>query len=126
MSFTDAIRKCFSNYVTFSGRAARPEFWWFILFTFLGNFAFGVLDRIFFAPIANGRETSFLGALFSLAVFLPSLAVMVRRLHDYDKSGWWVLIGLIPLIGTLVLIYFAVQRGSEGANRFGPPPPPAS
>ncbi len=121
MEFSDAIRKCFSNYVTFTGRAARPEFWWFVLFIFLGNIVFGILDRILFGPMMMGDDASLLGAIFSLVVFLPSLAVLVRRLHDIDRTGWWALIALIPVIGTLVLIFFTVQRGSTGGNRFGPP-----
>ncbi|MAQ35786.1 MULTISPECIES: DUF805 domain-containing protein [Thioclava] len=121
MEFSDAIRKCFSNYVTFTGRAARPEFWWFVLFIFLGNIVFGILDRILFGPMMMRHDASLLGGIFSLVVFLPSLAVLVRRLHDTDRTGWWALIALIPLIGTLVLLFFTVQRGSTGGNRFGPP-----
>ncbi|OWY01187.1 hypothetical protein B6V75_16380 [Thioclava sp. F1Mire-8] len=125
MEFSEAIRKCFSNYVTFTGRAARPEFWWFVLFVFLGNIVFGLLDRILFGPMMmRSGEASLLGAIFSLVVFLPSLAVLVRRLHDLDRTGWWALIMLIPLIGTLVLLFFTVQRGSPRGNRFGPPPLP--
>ena len=122
MEFKDAVRKCFANYATFSGRAPRSEFWWFMLFLLLANFAIGILDALLFGRTADGSPVSVLGALFSLAVLLPSIAVGVRRLHDLDKSGWWYLLILIPLVGTLVLIFFFVQKGTEGPNRFGPDP----
>lgn len=122
MTFQETIKKCFSDYVTFSGRAPRAEFWWFMLFIFLGNMAAGLLDGILFGRAGGGQQISILGALFGLAVFLPSIAVGVRRLHDLDKSGWWYLLVLIPLIGTLILIFFYVQRGTEGPNQYGPDP----
>lgn len=117
MSFQDAVRTCFQNYVTLSGRAARPEFWWFALFVFLGNFLLGIVDAIVFPG-----DTRLLAPLFSLATFLPLLAVSVRRLHDSDHVGWWVLLHLIPVIGTLIMIYFYVLKGDGSSNRFGPPP----
>ena len=117
MTFTDAIRTCFQNYATFSGRAARPEFWWFVLFLLLANLVLGTLDSMLFFG-----DMQLLTPLFSLATLLPALAVSVRRLHDLDRTGWWLLLYLIPLIGILVLLYFYVQRGDQGTNRFGPPP----
>ena len=122
MTFTDAIKTCFSKYATFQGRAARPEFWYFALFVFLGNFLCGLIDRSLFGTAAEGQPVSILGALFSLAIFLPWIAVGVRRLHDVDKSGWWYLLILIPIIGTLVLLYFVVQRSTDGPNDYGPKP----
>ena len=122
MSFQHAIKKCFSNYVTFSGRAPRSEFWWFMLFIFAGNLFFGIVDAVFFGDMVEEQPVSVVGALFALAVFLPSLAVSVRRLHDLDKSGWWYLLVLIPILGALVLIYFFIQQGTKGANRFGSDP----
>ena len=82
----------------------------------------GFIDQMLFGGMVGGQQISVLGALFSLAMFLPSLAAGVRRLHDLDKSGWWYLLVLIPIIGALVLLYFFVQKGTAGANRFGPPP----
>ncbi|QFS82746.1 Inner membrane protein YhaH [Roseivivax sp. THAF40] len=120
MTFTEAIKTCFSKYATFQGRAARPEFWYFALFLVLGNFLCGLIDRALFGTSAAGQPVSILGALFSLAVFLPWIAVGVRRLHDVNKSGWWYLLVLIPVIGALVLLYFFVQRGAGGANDYGP------
>ncbi|SDJ02299.1 DUF805 domain-containing protein [Lutimaribacter saemankumensis] len=122
MGFQDAVRKCLSNYATFEGRAARSEFWWFTLFLFLGNAVFSILDRILFGGVAHGQEISVLGALFSLAVLLPTIAVGVRRLHDLDRTGWWYLLVLIPLIGGLILLFFFIQKGTSGTNRFGPDP----
>ncbi len=121
MSFTDAIRKCFQNYVGFSGRAARSEYWWWFLFVLVGNLLFGALDGMLFGAGAEGG-VGILGAIFGLATLLPSIAVAVRRLHDRDMSGWWVLLALIPLIGFLILLFFYVQKGTDGQNRFGPDP----
>ena len=122
MGFQDAVKKCLSNYANFEGRAPRSEYWWFTLFLFLGNFVFGFLDGMIFGGMVQGQQISILGALFSLAVFLPTLAVGARRLHDLDKSGWWLLLVLIPILGALVLLFFFVQKGTEGDNRFGPDP----
>ena len=123
MDFQQAIKTCFSKYVTFSGRASRSEFWWFMLFIFAGNFILGFVDLSLFGRTAEGDTISILGALFSLAVFLPSIAVGVRRLHDVDKSGWWYLLILIPLIGWLILIvFFFIHQGTAGSNRFGEDP----
>lgn len=95
-----------------------------MLATLILFIALGILDGFIFAPMMGheafsedaGQPLSFLA---SLALLLPNLAVAVRRLHDTDRSGWWLLLGFIPLIGTLVLLFFMVQRGTDGANRFG-------
>lgn len=117
MSFGDAIRTALSNYANFDGRAARPEFWWFFLFYVLVQLAGGALDAALF-PNSFGP----IGTLAGLALLLPYLAVGARRLHDTDRSGWWLLLSLVPIIGAIVLIVFFVQRGTEGGNRFGQPP----
>jgi uncharacterized membrane protein YhaH (DUF805 family) len=116
----EPIRK----YATFSGRARRAEYWWFYLFFAL---LFGVLtavDAVVFGyDIETGDPTgNILAGLAALALLLPFLGVAVRRLHDRDKSGWWLLWGLVPLIGGLILLYQYVQRGTVGDNRFGPDP----
>ncbi|WP_142847641.1 DUF805 domain-containing protein [Telmatospirillum sp. J64-1] len=115
MGFSEAIKSGFSHYVTFTGRATRSEYWYWALFTFLG----GILTSILDLGLFPGVELSPLNSLFSLFVLLPSLAVGARRLHDLDKSGWWQLLLLVPLIGLIILIYWFVQRGTEGPNRFG-------
>jgi uncharacterized membrane protein YhaH (DUF805 family) len=108
MNFQEAIKKCFTNYAGFSGRAARSEYWYWVLFVLLGSIVLSMLSEA-------------LSAAFSLGVLLPGIAVGARRLHDIGKSGWWQLLGLIPLLGWAVLIYWAVQP-SEGDNAFGSAP----
>jgi uncharacterized membrane protein YhaH (DUF805 family) len=110
MGFVDAIKSGFSNYVGFSGRARRSEYWYWVLFVVLASIVVSMISEL-------------LGQVFSLGVLLPGIAMGARRLHDIGKSGWWQLLGLIPLLGWLVLIYWAVQP-SEGDNGFGPTPAP--
>jgi uncharacterized membrane protein YhaH (DUF805 family) len=114
MNFTQAISSGFSNYVNFAGRAIRSEYWYWTLFIVIASIVTSIIDAVLgitlFEPI------------FSLAILLPSIAVGVRRLHDLDRSGWWLLLGFIPLIGAIVLIVWFVGRGTPGANRFGPDP----
>jgi uncharacterized membrane protein YhaH (DUF805 family) len=114
MSFADAVRSVFSKYVVFSGRARRSEFWWYALFAAIVYLVAGIID----AAIGN----QVLGYLVALALLLPSLAVTVRRLHDTGRSGWWILIGIIPLIGAIVLLVFEVQDSQPGTNNYGPSP----
>ncbi len=104
MTFGESIKTCFTKYADFSGRASRSEYWWWFLFIFLATLA---------ASIVSEK----LAALVSLATFLPGIAVGVRRLHDIDKSGWFLLFYLIPLVGWLIVIYWAVQESKE-PNRF--------
>lgn len=106
---------CWNKYATFSGRARRKEYWMFVLFNFL--FAAGIQ----IVEMALGT-TGALSALYSLAVFLPGLAVCVRRLHDIGKSGWWCLIALVPIVGAIVLIVFACTDSQPGDNAYGPNP----
>jgi len=104
MTFGESIQTCFSKYADFSGRASRSEYWWWVLFVFL-------------ATVITGIVSDKLSALFSLAVMLPGLAVGARRLHDIDKSGWLQLLYFIPLLGWVILVYWAIQEGRE-PNRF--------
>jgi uncharacterized membrane protein YhaH (DUF805 family) len=113
--FVDAIKICFAKYATFRGRATRPEYWWFYLAIILVSVLLTIIDVVIFGPNALGL----LSLAWSLAVFLPSIAAGVRRLHDTDRSGWWFLIILVPLVGIIVLIVFLAQRGTPGPNRFG-------
>ena len=123
MDFQTAVRACLQKYVTFSGRAARPEFWYFVLFAILANVAASIVDRALFGGSGGSGPV---GGLIGLALFLPNLAVGVRRLHDTDRSGWWLLIGFIPLAGAIVLLIWFVRRGTAGSNRFGADPQEAS
>ncbi|HWC94496.1 MAG TPA: DUF805 domain-containing protein [Pseudolabrys sp.] len=116
MNFVEAIQSGFSNYVNFSGRAQRSAYWWWALFYFIVLIVADILDVVIFG------SPSALYAIATLAMLLPTLAVGVRRLHDTDRSGWWLLIALIPLVGIIVLIIFFVQQGTTGPNRFGPNP----
>jgi uncharacterized membrane protein YhaH (DUF805 family) len=118
MGFTEAISAGFRNYVNFSGRAIRSEFWYWVLFAVLASIAAGLIDIALFGLEGSSAIESLVG----LALFLPGLAVSVRRLHDLDRSGWWVLLGLIPLVGVIILIIWNCQRGTIGPNRFGPDP----
>ena len=124
MDMITAIKTVLGKYATFSGRATRPEYWWWLLATIILFTVLGLIDGGLIAPMM-GFETFSPDAgqpvsmVVSLALLLPNLAVAVRRLHDNDRSGWWLLLSLIPLLGTLVLLYFFVQRGTEGSNRFG-------
>jgi uncharacterized membrane protein YhaH (DUF805 family) len=114
MGFADAIRSVFSKYVVFSGRARRSEFWWFTLFAVILYIVVAIID----AAIGS----SILGIIVGLALLLPSLAVTARRLHDTGRSGWWILIGIIPLIGAIVLLVFECQDSQPGTNAYGPSP----
>ena len=106
---------CWKKYAEFSGRARRKEFWMFALFNFLASVALAIVDGILGT---NGG----LGGIYSLAVLIPTIAVSARRLHDTDHSGWWYWIGLIPLIGSIVLLVFLCSDSKPGENRFGPNP----
>jgi uncharacterized membrane protein YhaH (DUF805 family) len=109
--YLDVLKK----YAEFSGRARRKEYWMFMLFNFIVAFVIGFVEGI----IGSG---GIVGGLYSLAVLLPGIAVSVRRLHDTDRSGWWLLIGLVPIVGALVLLFFMVQEGKETENDFGSNP----
>jgi uncharacterized membrane protein YhaH (DUF805 family) len=122
MNFWQAIGSGYKNYVNFSGRAIRSEYWYWFLFTLLGGFATEILDAgIFSSQIPSASP---LNGVFNLLTFLPSLAISVRRLHDIDRTGWWILIAF-TIIGLFVLFYWACVKGTHGDNRFGPDPLPA-
>ena len=120
MGFTDAIKSGFQKYIGFSGRAARSEYWYWVLFIVLLQIVAWLIDMTLFGFNTTGVNP--IGSLLSLATLLPGLAVSVRRLHDIDRVGWWIFLALIPIIGAIVLIYWACLRGTVGANRFGPDP----
>ena len=117
MNFQQAIASGFNNYVNFSGRAARSEFWYWVLFTFLAGAVTGILDLAIFPD----SYLSPLNSISSLLLFLPSLAMSVRRLHDLDRTGWWILI-VFTIIGIILLLIWDCMKGTTGANRFGPDP----
>ncbi|PWC37392.1 DUF805 domain-containing protein [Azospirillum sp. TSO35-2] len=118
MGFVDAVKSVFSQYVGLSGRAARSEYWYWVLFTVLVSIATVILDLALFPD----NDVSPLNSIANLVFLLPGWAVSVRRLHDLDRSGWWLLIVLVPLIGWIVLFVWAATKGDATENRFGPPP----
>lgn len=118
MDFAQAVKSGFSNYVRFKGRATRSEFWWWTLFLWVALIAATIVDS-FLAALGAPPVIYILGAVVTL---LPNAAVWVRRLHDLDKSGWWLLIGFIPLVGVIVLYVWAALKGTAGENRFGADP----
>jgi uncharacterized membrane protein YhaH (DUF805 family) len=121
MNFGQAIKSGFSNYVTFSGRACRSEYWFWVLFAVIGGLGTGILDALIFGYHAG---VSPLNGIFSLAIFLPGLAVAARRLHDTDRVAWWLLIALTG-IGAIFLVVWFCFKGTSGPNRFGPDPLPS-
>ena len=118
MGFSDAVRSVLSQYVGFSGRAPRSEYWYWVLFTILISIVAGILDAVLFSD----SGISPLDSIVTLILLLPGLAVSVRRLHDIGRSGWWVLISLVPVIGWILLIVWAATKGEPTENRFGQPP----
>ena len=121
MDFPTAVRTCLSKYVDFTGRARRSEYWWFVLFGFLVGIVTSILDGI----LGTGYDDTTGGvvnSLGNLALLLPSLAVGVRRLHDIGKSGWWLLLWLIPIIGWIILIVWFCKDSDQGSNEHGPSP----
>lgn len=113
--------KVLKNYAGFSGRARRKEYWMFVLINMIIAFALGLLDGLlgFYDSQAG---IGLLSGLYMLGIVIPSLAVAVRRLHDTGRSGWWLLIVLVPLIGGLVLLVFLVLDSEPGTNQYGPNP----
>lgn len=120
MDFAQAVKTCLNKYANFSGRAQRSEYWYFFLFMVIVNIVASVLDSIIFG------DMPLLYLIATLALIVPSIAAGARRLHDTDKSGWWLLLGLIPVVGVIVLIVFFCQRGTVGPNQFGLDPLQAS
>lgn len=122
MTFSQSIKSVFTKYVTFSGRASRSEFWYFVLFQFVVYAVFGLLESVSGSEGAFSWLLSVGYGLFGLCIFLPSLAVAVRRMHDIGKGGGWIFISLIPLIGSIWFIVLAARAGEYYTNRFGEMP----
>ena len=134
--FFESIGICIIKYAVFTGRASRSEFWWWSLFQFLIVAAFDAMvipqqirelvntaSTGVIPPLDTTQATvQLIGTLFSLVLFLPTVAVTVRRLHDIGKSGWWYFYGLIPLLGWFSMLAWMCRKGTEGSNRFGADP----
>ena len=124
MSFAEAVKSVFANAFNFGGRARRSEYWYFCLFNFLASMVLGVFDRMLGTSysLPNGASLGLIGAIFSLVVLIPSIAVSFRRIHDIGKSGWNFLFALIPFIGYLIILYWSVLDSQPGENKYGPNP----
>ena len=118
MDFPTAIQTFFRKYSDFSGRASRSEYWWAVLFIIFCSIATGVIDGVFFAE----SELEPIGTLQLLITLLPNIAVSARRLHDIGKSGWWLLLNLLVLIGPLIIFVWSVKKGTEDDNPYGENP----
>ncbi|TWD83800.1 uncharacterized membrane protein YhaH (DUF805 family) [Kribbella amoyensis] len=114
--YTEVLKK----YVVFTGRARRKEYWMFTLFSVIISIVLSIVDGLI--GTRNDTGTGLLSGLYSLAVLLPTLGVTVRRLHDTNRTGWWILIGIVPIIGWIVLIVFLATEGNAGDNQHGPDP----
>jgi len=119
--YLEALKK----YAVFSGRARRKEYWYFVLFNISVSIVLAVIDAVTgsFSPEAG---MGLLGGIYTLAVLIPVIAVSIRRLHDTGRSGWWLLIVLVPLIGVIVLLVFTVQNSKPGQNQYGANPKEAT
>ncbi|MDE7438381.1 MAG: DUF805 domain-containing protein [Muribaculaceae bacterium] len=125
MTFGQSVSTCFRNYCCFTGRASRSEYWWWVLFTAIIGILFSIPYGINMAKaIAEGTEPGLpvISYIVNLVLLLPTLGVMFRRLHDTGRSGWWWLIGLIPVVGTIVLLVFLLQPSQPYDNQYGPVP----
>ena len=126
MGFATAVKSFWSNYTNFSGRARRSEYWFIQLFLVLTNLAVAAIDLAlmngdFERFIANGGG-GIVGLIWILATLVPAVAVLIRRLHDTSRSGWWALIGLLPIVGGIILLVFTVQDSDSGDNTYGASP----
>jgi uncharacterized membrane protein YhaH (DUF805 family) len=119
--YLEALKK----YAVFSGRARRMEYWYFVLFNLIVAFVLALIDTLL-GTTTGVSSFGLLSGIYGLAVLIPTLAVLVRRLHDIDRTGWWILINLIPLVGTIVLLVFALMPGTPGSNQYGPDPKQAT
>ena len=123
MGFAEAVKSFWSNYATFKGRARRSEYWFIQLFLIITNVAVAAIDLALMNGdvdrfIANGGG-GIVGLVWILVTIVPALAVLVRRLHDTGKSGWWVLMGFVPFAGAIVLFVFTVLDSTPGENKYG-------
>ena len=115
MGFGQAISAGFVKYVNFRDRACRSEFWYWTLFNIIAGSVAAIIDLML-------NDEQLVSGLFALVTIIPSFAIAVRRLHDLDRTGWWYLIGFVPVIGMIVLLVWYAAKGTDGPNRFGPDP----
>ena len=108
--------RAFQNYVNFSGRDSRKQYWMFVLGNIIVSFVLGIIGSILGKDVSN-----IISFIYSLAILLPSTGMAVRRLHDIGKSGWFFLVVLIPLVGAFILIFFLIKEGDPAPNEYGDP-----
>lgn len=132
MNFVQSVKSVYGNFVNFSGRACRSEYWWFVLFNIIVSVVVGIIEVSLglgsgvVSSGGGGVSASFAGGplsiIWMLINIIPGIAVGVRRMHDTDRSGWWLLIALIPIVGGIILIVWFATKGTTGPNRFGEDP----
>lgn len=122
MSFGQAISSVFSQYATFSGRARRSEYWYWVLFVVLLSVVASLLDSVLKLKVVEGAPYGWITVIVSLALIIPGIAVTVRRLHDTDRSGWWYLLTFVCGIGALIVLVFCIIEGTPGPNKYGDSP----
>lgn len=125
MNFVQAIKSGYQGYVKFSGRSSRSEFWYWTLFQIVVSIIISFVEGGGHTDVAGGMvnanyQAGPIALVWSLANLLPGIAVSIRRMHDIDRSGWWLFIACIPLVGWIILIVWDCKEGTAGANRFGP------
>ena len=118
MSPRDSVKSVYKNYFKVSGRSTRSEFWWFVLVFQLVSLVINSLETVLLSGITFG----FIYLIFILGSLIPYLMVTIRRFHDINKSGWWILIILIPVVGWVIYIIWLIRKSDEGSNRFGDKP----
>ena len=122
MSFGQAVSSGFSKYATFSGRARRSEYWYWVLFVILVTVVAAVADSLFKTRVTDGSPYGWITLVVALALLIPGIAVTVRRLHDTDRSGWWYLLSFVCGIGALIVLIFCIIEGTPGPNKYGDSP----
>ena len=121
-TFSEAFPMVMKKFATFSGRASRPEFWYFWLTCFLVNFVFNLIAQLLGPESAASGIIAIVQGLFSLATVIPQIACGVRRLHDTNRTGWWYLLVFVPVIGWIILLIWWAGASSPGTNMYGPQP----
>ena len=109
------------KYAVFDGRARRKEYWFFFLFTIIVSVILAIIDNL--TGTYNSKVgIGLLGVLYALGTLLPGIGVTIRRLHDTGRTGWWILIAFVPIVGGIILLIFMVLDGNPGENKYGPDP----
>lgn len=122
LSFAAAVKRCLSHYANGKGRAAKAEYWWFILFTFLAGFVGAILDGSMFSDYYTGQVTPLVSAVVFVALVAPAISVASRRLHDTGQTGWLAALVVVPYLGWVWALIIGFMPGKSGTNQYGPPP----